>query len=661
MTTSELTRNFRVPIPNRDKRFWHPEYKAGMTIFDAVLAKYIAVNQFLGVWDNSTSYVVGDTVLDIDNGGLYQCIASHTSTATGTFESDRVANPTYWFDATFSVRERGEWMHSTVYNRGDFVVSGAIYAMCIEPHTSTSTGTIDDVNNSSNWSFLIDATDTVDAINNQLFRQVKTIGGAHIITNADKNNLLVYNGTGDTWDIDATALDDAFEFAVVNYGNGSLSIDPVGSQTVDLQGNLYLDGQSSAIVTRQSSSEFRTISKTYHSYTQNTVLAGPATGGFGNVGMRALTVNDLPKITVDDKSAGYVVSNDDYGKVIRTTTAVTVSLPASPAIGFYVYAVNEAATPTTVDTTGAPLINGAASIELAQYDAGMFVFNGTNYMNVIPAAPVIPPSTQTIEVISSNDTITNADKGTLFIASANVTFAIDAIAGLDSDWYVDIMRDGDYDDLGYVIVNPNASEEIDLQLQIIGYGGERFRVFKRGSEFRTDRVAGLVCFGEATMPSAQSYDFYTASVFYDDPEIVGGLVQLSGIDHNDTASYDLRLQANVAGSVDTSGNNYMALRAQGLSTSTITGGGSNTNQVDLYASAPTGTVISGRIEFDIHRGLSVTTGRFTMVTGDITQYPLFGAFAFNGGEFSGFRLANNSSRTLTGGTARMYGIRARRP
>jgi len=156
-----LTVNFKVPLPPFDKRTWHDEYYEGMQILDAALAKYISLNQAQGLWQNATAYVVNDTVVDGDDGQLYECAVAHTSAASPTtFSADRTANPTYWVNVTLQERFRGAWATATAYKVGDFVTNGHQYAICIEAHTSGTFAT--DVT-AEKWTLLIDATTSVNA------------------------------------------------------------------------------------------------------------------------------------------------------------------------------------------------------------------------------------------------------------------------------------------------------------------------------------------------------------------------------------------------------------------------------------------------------------------------------------------------------------------
>jgi len=85
-------------------------------------------------------------------------------------------------------------------------------------------------------------------------------------------------------------------------------------------------------------------------------------------------------------AGNYAVLLTDFliGKTAITAGGDTISLPEAPAVNQVFEIADEsgtaAANPLTIDTVGAPLINGAANVILAaNYGALTFYFNGTNY------------------------------------------------------------------------------------------------------------------------------------------------------------------------------------------------------------------------------------------------------------------------------------------
>ena len=130
------TSNFRLFKPAFDKRTWHDLVNANFDLLDAVLGRYIALNNIVGVWANGTSYNADEAVVDASDGSLWRANTTHVSAASGTFSADRTANPTYWRNITLAVAARGNWLTATQYYAGDFAVQGNDYIVCLVDHVS---------------------------------------------------------------------------------------------------------------------------------------------------------------------------------------------------------------------------------------------------------------------------------------------------------------------------------------------------------------------------------------------------------------------------------------------------------------------------------------------------------------------------------------------
>jgi hypothetical protein len=94
------TLNYSFVLPNFDADPWHSDVNNNFTKIDALLAGFAALPNFGGIWQNSTSYLVGAVTIDSTSGLLYTCVVMHTSAASPTtFAADRAAHPTYWIQA----------------------------------------------------------------------------------------------------------------------------------------------------------------------------------------------------------------------------------------------------------------------------------------------------------------------------------------------------------------------------------------------------------------------------------------------------------------------------------------------------------------------------------------------------------------------------------
>lgn len=94
--TDESTTNYRLTLPGFDSRLWNDKLADNFRSIDALLNTIINIPQFVGIWENSTSYAVGDRVVDPELSVIYNCLVAHTSAASGTFAEDRANRTGYW-------------------------------------------------------------------------------------------------------------------------------------------------------------------------------------------------------------------------------------------------------------------------------------------------------------------------------------------------------------------------------------------------------------------------------------------------------------------------------------------------------------------------------------------------------------------------------------
>lgn len=182
------TVNYSFKVPYLNDMSWHADYKDTLITIDALLKKYVAVNNVRGIWQSSTAYALNDVVVDETNGFLYQCAVAHTSGGLNvSFAEDRVVNSTYWINVTLNERARGTWTSGTTYSVGDFVVSAYIYAVCVVDHTSGSTFSGD----SSYWMYLIDTTEVATWM---------------LTTDLDMNGFAIVSGGSIEFEVDGNGI-----------------------------------------------------------------------------------------------------------------------------------------------------------------------------------------------------------------------------------------------------------------------------------------------------------------------------------------------------------------------------------------------------------------------------------------------------------------------
>lgn len=101
----EYTLHYNLEIPNFDFPNWHTYYARTLKSVDGLIYMISGVTNVKGPWQNATSYVANDRVVDIVAvpAAVYVCNTPHVSIASpGTFATDRAAHPAYWTISDFA-------------------------------------------------------------------------------------------------------------------------------------------------------------------------------------------------------------------------------------------------------------------------------------------------------------------------------------------------------------------------------------------------------------------------------------------------------------------------------------------------------------------------------------------------------------------------------
>ena len=94
--TVTRTRHFRWGIPDFDTASWHTEFADLVNSLDRS-AYGLLISTGTTLWANSTAYAPGDLVISPDDGTIWVCNVTHTSSASPTtFEADRSTHFNYW-------------------------------------------------------------------------------------------------------------------------------------------------------------------------------------------------------------------------------------------------------------------------------------------------------------------------------------------------------------------------------------------------------------------------------------------------------------------------------------------------------------------------------------------------------------------------------------
>jgi len=137
--TTQYTKNFRLNLPDFRMAPWHDLVNQDFIKIDELLLG-IAQGTDTTVWANNTSYDAGETAIDTTDYSYWVCRVTHTSAATGTFATDRLAHPSYWTRVVVGINPRGDWTNSTHYLVNDLVsdtINGVI-AICKQEHISSA-------------------------------------------------------------------------------------------------------------------------------------------------------------------------------------------------------------------------------------------------------------------------------------------------------------------------------------------------------------------------------------------------------------------------------------------------------------------------------------------------------------------------------------------
>lgn len=135
---------------------WAQIMNDNLTILDGAVSGFVIYDNWRGAWTNSTSYAVGDTVVDLVTALVWTAQVDHISAPVPkTFVQDQAFHPTYWTTANSPATKRGAWMPNTAYSVNDFVLAdGTKYAMCMIQHVSGPV--FDDDAALGRWTVLVD-------------------------------------------------------------------------------------------------------------------------------------------------------------------------------------------------------------------------------------------------------------------------------------------------------------------------------------------------------------------------------------------------------------------------------------------------------------------------------------------------------------------------
>jgi hypothetical protein len=135
----ERTDNFAFELIEFDKIPWHERERDNWRSIDAVLARFVSILNFKGIWQNATAVVSGDRYVDPDLFTIWEVDTSHTTPSAGLFAADRIANVGRWSSFSTEFISGGAYVASTAYTVNTFLVDSNRYGVTLSGFTSTTT------------------------------------------------------------------------------------------------------------------------------------------------------------------------------------------------------------------------------------------------------------------------------------------------------------------------------------------------------------------------------------------------------------------------------------------------------------------------------------------------------------------------------------------
>jgi hypothetical protein len=138
MAATNTTSNFNFNLTDFDKIPWSEEAHNNWHIIDAVLARYVSVNNVQGAWENALAVIVGQRHIDTDSDQIYEVLIAHTTPSTGTFAAARTANSSQWQSVSVDVTAKGAYAKNTAYSPNDFISDSGRYGVAQLSFTSNN-------------------------------------------------------------------------------------------------------------------------------------------------------------------------------------------------------------------------------------------------------------------------------------------------------------------------------------------------------------------------------------------------------------------------------------------------------------------------------------------------------------------------------------------
>jgi hypothetical protein len=138
MAATNTTASFNLNLTDFDKIPWHVEEHNNWHIVDALMARYIAISDVQGVWENALAVTVGQRFVDGDDDTIWEVLVAHTTPSTGTFSASRTSVSANWQSISVDASFKGAWADATAYVVNDFISDTSRYGVVTVAHTSAT-------------------------------------------------------------------------------------------------------------------------------------------------------------------------------------------------------------------------------------------------------------------------------------------------------------------------------------------------------------------------------------------------------------------------------------------------------------------------------------------------------------------------------------------
>lgn len=283
-----VTTNFSFTLTDFDKIPWHTEEHNNWHNIDALLARYLAISNVQGVWENATAVTVSQRYIDSADDTIWEVLVAHTTSSTSTFAAERAAQPTYWQSLSIDASFAGAWTAGESYSINQFVSDSRRYGVVTTAHTATTS--YNQGVSSGYITTLIDATELVST--SPVATTLGVGSSATVAFNATTGVFtfgLPTGATGATGDVEGT-LSTRGDILVRNASNVTARL-AVGSANTVLKSD-GSDVAYSTIATANVADDAITYAKIQNIGTGNRVLGRASTGEVSEVQVATAMIAD---------------------------------------------------------------------------------------------------------------------------------------------------------------------------------------------------------------------------------------------------------------------------------------------------------------------------------------------------------------------------------